>query len=230
MTVTTAQGRISTYGSSMLASGDETRSAVRPDGSQASALRSSNGTRTTVQPEGTTVTIKRGADPRFGMQAPLITSEVVKTPGNLTRTVLRSRVAPLADPGDMLSFLTVTDTTTVNGKSTVSVFDKALGAITTTSPLGRQSTMLLDPKGRVIETLVPGLLPLDFAYDASGQLVSTTRGTRVWTRIYDGAGQLASVIDPLLQATSFVCDSRCHRQRACQLPRPGAMVEASADL
>jgi RHS repeat-associated protein len=206
VTVTTALGRVSTYASGALLTGDETRSSLLPDGTQASSTRSANGTRTATRADGTTVTIKRGPDPRFGMQVPIVVSEIVKTPGNLTRTVLRARTAPLADPTDLLSFTTVTDTTTVNGHSTQSVFDKALGTITTTSPLGRQSTTVLDAKGRVIEVQVPGLLPVEHVYDASGHLMSTTRGTRTWTRAYDGAGELASVTDPLLQATSFLRD------------------------
>jgi RHS repeat-associated protein len=206
VTVTTALGRTSSYLVADLATGDQSRASTLPGGLGASLHRSASGARFATLPDGTTVSTSLGPDPRFGMQAPIISSEIVTTPKGVTRTIRRTRTATLAAPADPLSLLTLTETLTLNGKLFTTIFDKAAATVTTTTPLGRTTVTTVDAAGRSIEEQVAGLLPLTHAYDAAGKLVSTTRGARTWARAYDTAAQLSTVTNPLLQATSYLRD------------------------
>src|SRR5262249_23172579 len=137
VTVTTALGRVSTYGIARAAVGTEDRSYGLPSGLAASEHRGIDGSVTVTQPDGTVVTATRRPDPRFGMQAPVVTSESTTTPSGLTRTVARSRAVSSSDPHDPFGFATITDTETVNGAAWTRVFDRATGTRTATSPMER---------------------------------------------------------------------------------------------
>jgi YD repeat-containing protein len=95
--------------------------------------------------------------------------------------------ATLLDPDDEMSFTAITDTTTVNGKSFLEVFAKAPRTITRTTPAGRQVTTTLDNKGRIVQIAVPGVLPVQLAYDAHGE-------TTLYN--YDPLGNLRQVTLP----------------------------------
>jgi YD repeat-containing protein len=118
-----------------------------------------------------------------------------------------SSTATLLDPNDAMSFTSITDTTTVNGKSFFEVFAKAPRTITRTTLAGRQVTTTLDNKGRIVQIAVPGVLPVQLAYDAHGRLETATQGTRTFTRAYGVDGYLASVTDPLGQTQGFTPDA-----------------------
>ncbi|MCC6556373.1 MAG: hypothetical protein IT372_25720 [Polyangiaceae bacterium] len=148
-----------------------------------------------------------GPDPRFAMLSPIVQSEVLTTPQGLTRSISRSRAAALLDPSDAMSFTTITDTTTVNGLSFLEVFAKAPRTITRTTPLGRQVVTTLDAKVRVGQIAVPGVLPVQLAYDAHGRLETVTQGTRTLTRAYGPDGFLDSITDPLMQLHLFDMDA-----------------------
>ena len=70
----------------------------------------------------------------------------------------------------------------LNGKSFLEVFAKAPRTITRTTPAGRHVTTTLDNKGRVVMMEVPGVLPVQLAYDAHGRLETVTQGMRILTR------------------------------------------------
>ena len=105
-----------------------------------------------------------------------------------------------------MSFTTLTDTTTVNGKSFLEVFAKAPRTVTRTTPTGRHAMTTLDTKGRVVRIEVPGVLAVQLAYDAHGRLETATQGTRILTRGYGLDGFLASVTDPLHQMEALGVD------------------------
>lgn len=229
VTISTALGRSTTYGMSDVAAGGESRSVLLPNGQTGTEQRLLDGTRTLALPHGTTVTLSRGPDPRFGMLAPFLTSQVEKTPGNKTRTVTRSRVTSPVNLADPWGFATLTETVNVNGQPWMSVFDKATGALTTTSPLGRAVSQTYDVDGKVVAEQTSGLLPVSYGYDAEGKLVSVTAGSRVWLRGYDPqTGWLASTTDPLLEVTAFGRDAA---GRVTVTVRPdNAVIAMSYDL
>jgi YD repeat-containing protein len=72
-------------------------------GLQTELIGSPNGTSTIHFPDGTTAVQTLGPDPRWGMQAPLITQLLVTTPGGRTTTITAEHKAVLADPENPLS-------------------------------------------------------------------------------------------------------------------------------
>jgi YD repeat-containing protein len=137
------------------------------------------------------------------MLSPFVKNEVLSTPGGRTRTLARTRTVSQLDPADLMSFATLTDTTTQNGKSFIEVFAKGPRTLTRTTPLGRQIKSTLDAAGRVRKMEVPKVLPVELGYDAHGRLETVTQGSRVSTRAYRPDGYLASVTDALVQTTVF---------------------------
>jgi len=207
VTVTTALGRSTTYHVQTLATGLPQRTVARPNGLAGTSVGGAGSAVTTTLPDGRVLSWSPGPDPRFGMLSPFVKTEVLTTPGGKTLSIARSRAATLLDPTDAMSFTTTTDTTTVNGKSFLEVFAKAPRTLTRTTPAGRHVTTTLDNKGRVVKMEVPGVLPVDLAYDAYGRLESATQGPRTLTRGYGSGGFLANITDPLGQMATFGVDA-----------------------
>src|SRR5690606_6705729 len=85
-TLTTAEGRVSTY--AVDASDPRATRLLDTDPSGLVTVRriGRDGRHTVTTPDGTTVEVVEGGDPRFGMQAPLARSLTVRTPAGLTAT------------------------------------------------------------------------------------------------------------------------------------------------
>ena len=143
------------------------------------------------------------------MMSPVVTTSRLST-GGLTATLSASRTAILATAGDPLSLTKLTETATLNGRTTSSVYDAATKTLTATSPATRKSTVVLDALGRVIQAQVTGILPVNASYDAQGRLATVTQGTGADARTlgyaYDANGYLASVTDPLGRKVQFDYD------------------------
>jgi len=77
-----------------------------------------------------------GPDPRFGMSATVTPRQTLLAPAGLLRTETAARTAALADPLELLSLQTLTDTRTVNGRSATRVFQASAGTNTHTSAAG----------------------------------------------------------------------------------------------
>jgi YD repeat-containing protein len=125
-----------------------------------------------------------GADPRWGVQAPVTTSQSVAL-GSLTASIRRSRTASLGTPGNPFSLISQTDKETINGRTYTTAFTASNRTYTSTSPVGRGMSVALDTKERIASTQVGGLLPTQFTYDSRGRLASITQGTRTTTLSYD---------------------------------------------
>ena len=208
---TSALGRQTTYGFTALPNGDELYTNTFPDGTQSTRAVGKNRVLTTTLPDGTAITTTEAPDPRFGFAAKVLSQEA-RTPSGLVRTETSARNVTLADPLDALSLLTQTDTTTVNGRTTTSVFNRAALSTTTTSPAGRQVVTFQDDQGRTTRRDVPGILPVDFAYDLRGRLSTVTQGTRLRTTNYFDTsdtrnGYVQAITDALSQTTSFTPDA-----------------------
>ncbi|MGQ0595104.1 MAG: NHL domain-containing protein, partial [Gammaproteobacteria bacterium] len=145
--MTSAEGRTSSFQVEPLAIGDRRQVNTAPDGSVQTKLFKTNGEETTAAPDGTVTTVLEGPDPRFGMQAPLPRSATVKTPGGLASMV---QTASLADPNDPLTLTALRDTVTVNGKAYQRTYEASARTWTRTTPAGRLSTIETDAKGRPV--------------------------------------------------------------------------------
>jgi len=206
ITVTTALGRSTTYAVEKPGTAAPTRAVTLPSGLAGFAQPGDGGMVTTTLPDGRVMSWSPGGDPRFGMLAPFRKTELVTTPGGRTWSLTRSRTASLLDPADVLSFSTLQESTTINGKTFLDVFTKATRTVTRTTPGGRQVTTTLDAQGRVIQVALPGVQPVQLAYDTHGRLETLSQGPRTAMRAYGADGYLASITDPIGRVEGFIMD------------------------
>jgi RHS repeat-associated protein len=227
VTDTTGQGVATTDQIVNLSTGGQQHIDTDTAGLQTVQVRHPDGSQTITRPDGTVEQIVLGPDPRFGMAAPVTTSLTITTPGGLTSTLTETRTATLSDPNNPLSLTSETDTVTLDGQSDTTVFDAATSTVTETSPAGRVVTSVLDAKGRVIETDLPGQTAVQFTYDGKGHLITVTQGNRTETFNYDATNKLTGVTDPLGEAGSFIHDA-AGRVTAQTLPN-GQQIQFSFD-
>ena len=210
ISVTTALNRSTTHSVINLLSGDEQRTSRFPDGTQTRTLNSTNGTHTTTAADGTVTIVTDGPDPRFSMLAP-ITSNATVTTGGLTSTLTSARSTTLSNPANLLSLTGLTDTVTLNGRTSTSVYDTATKTVTNTSAAGRKATATIDSIGRVVRAQVTGILDSNLSYDTRGRLAAFSQGASPNDRkalfSYNPEGYLDTVTDPLGRKASFIYDA-----------------------
>jgi RHS repeat-associated protein len=211
VTMTSAEGRATSYGVARRAAEEEGRTTVTPAGLTVTSAKVPDAgqgkttTRTTA-PDGTMTMVRTTRDPRF-VTADVLDTMEVETPLGLISGVKAIRSVELADSSNPFSLVSQTDTLRVNSRSFVNVFDAVERTFTATTPEGRTSSGQVDSLGRVIAEVVPGVDTVQYTYDAKGRLSQTTQGSRIWRYTYDARGRLDSVIDPLARASTFAYDS-----------------------
>ncbi|MBI3205013.1 MAG: hypothetical protein HYZ29_25980, partial [Myxococcales bacterium] len=209
---TTALGRTTTYRTERLPAGGQLRTQTFPDGTSSTLLRGNDdGVDSATLPDGTLAKASQALDPRFGLQSPVV-SRTTRTPGGLVRTETRERTTSPLVPTTPYAVTAVTDSVTVNGRTTTTVFDKPTLTTTVTSPAGRATKTFHDPQMRVTRREVTGITPVDFVYDSRGRLATVTQGPRVRSTGYystgDGRnGYVQSVTNALSQTTAFTPDA-----------------------
>lgn len=126
-------------------------------------------------------------------------SLTVQTPLGLTSTLTTTRAVTLTNPNDAFSLATQTDTLMINGRQYQSVFNQAAKTLTTTTPQGWTSTVMLDGQGRVVHEQVAGLDAIGYGYDSLGRLATLTQGTganaRTSTLSYNTKNELTNIQD-----------------------------------
>jgi RHS repeat-associated protein len=193
----TALGRTETYGVSRpLTEDSETRTARDAAGLVTTTKLIPDQSSTVTYPDGTTVTSSPSPDPRFGIQAGVV-SATWKTPAGLTRTENASRTVTLSNPNDPLRLTSLLDQVTVNGKAYRSTYDGVARTMTQITPAGRQAVATFDSQGRVSQVQLPGVLPVSIQYDVRGRPQTVIQGMRAHTFAYDALGRVQSVADPL---------------------------------
>lgn len=210
MTVKEAEADATAYRVERTTTNDRRWTNSFPDGTVATALFKADDTTEIRLPDGTQTRQVDGADPRFGLDAPVPTSFTATTPAGLAASLTRNRSATLADPNDMLSLKTLTETATLNGRTSTSLYDAATRTTTSTSAAGRVSSTQIDALGRPVLTQTAGLAPVAYAYDARGRLETLTQGAgpdaRTVAFAYDADGFLASITDALDRSAGFAYD------------------------
>jgi RHS repeat-associated protein len=208
VTLTNALGRVKRYREDTLAAGGRQSIFQGPDGLPTVATTAPNGTTTITTPDGTSTSTTLAADPRFGMQAPVLESLTVSLPSGVQATMKQVRRDSLSNPADPLSLVSQTDSVTLNGNTAVTTYTAATRRLVQTSPEGRQVSSALDPQGRVVSARVADLDSATFSYDAQGRLTRRQVGGRITSYAYSPAnGRLANVTDPLGRVTQFSYDS-----------------------
>jgi RHS repeat-associated protein len=196
--------RVTTYRVETLTTGDTLLLNRFPDGSETRVTQHADGTRETLLPDGSSVTTVQRGDPRFGMGSPVITSARVATPSGLTAQVFVTYTADLADPANVMSFTSLVEDVTLNGRTYHQVFDPVSRLVTLTTPEGRVGGMGLDASGRIVELHWPGITPVGFGYDGQGRLNRAQQGNdRQYLITYNAQGRVQSVTDPLGRVEQF---------------------------
>jgi len=211
VTKTTGMGRTTTYRVEQLPTGDKRWLNTAPNGLSVESLFKTDGSQISTSPDGTVVSIVQGPDPRFGMQTPISKSMEVTTPGGLNFSLNFERNVTLADESDPLSLETMTDTTVMNGRSLIQEYNALTRTFTITTPQGRTRTSIFNELGRLVESTLSGLEPVDVSYNANGRITSVVQGAgeaaRELSITYDTNGFVASVTDPLLRNVDFEYDA-----------------------
>jgi len=211
VTLTTAMGRSNTYRVEDLLTGEKRLLNTVSCCGQNETLIGTDGTTQITFADGTTTDLVEGPDPRFGMQAPLTSSQILTTPEGLVLTTVVDRTVNLADPDDLLSITTMTETVTNNGRVYTSTYDASQKLMTSISPVGRKWFIWFDEKGRVKKEQDEGLVPVEYIYDANGRIetiaISTGEESRLYQLTYNTDGYLHTIIDPVLRTTSFDYDT-----------------------
>jgi RHS repeat-associated protein len=177
-----------------------------------------------------TVTSTLSGDPRFGMQAPVLSSRSIRLAGANapTLTIEEQRSATLAQLYDPLSATVLERTVLVNGLAWRETWNAADSTLTLTSPEGRQTVQTLDERGLVDSVQTGDLLPITFEYERRGNLVAGRQGEREWMFEYDPGGYLAATENAVGERSTFVRDSV---GRPLEVERPdGEVLSATFDL
>ncbi|HEX6369715.1 MAG TPA: RHS repeat-associated core domain-containing protein [Longimicrobium sp.] len=204
--LSTVMGRTTRYAVTELPEGGSRRTTTSPSGLSTVTTSLPDGTATAQSPDGTVARSTVRPDPVFGMQAPLQAEQRITTPGGLLFRSTLVRRAVLADLGDPLSLLSRTDSITVNGRVSTTVYDALQRSITSRSAAGRESVTRIDSAGRMVERSVAGITPALYSYDARGFATGVTQGTRSWSYGYNARGELAQATDPLGRTDRYEYD------------------------
>jgi len=206
--IATAMGRTTSYITTDRPNGDVERRITDPANLEMKTTITKGGTTTTVLPDSTSVTLQTTGDPRFGMQASILSSLITRLPSGLADTVLAWRHDSLSNSNDPLSLVSQTDSVKRAGNKSVSTYTAATRRLVQTSAEGRQLFSTFDPQGRVVAAQMVGLDSVRFVYDSRGRLDSVIEGGRKTKYSYSGSsGRLSSVTDPLGRSTQFSYDS-----------------------
>ena len=150
------------------------------------------------------------ADPAFGAQTLLPTTTRLVTPSGRSLEANLTELKVLDDAKNLLSTTEWHTVTEVGDRVSDTKYLRKDRTITTTSPMGRQSTLLFDDKGRVVDSTAPGVGTVHRDYDSQGRVtaVTTTVGkeTRSQAFVYNDNGFLDSSTNTRNETSSFERD------------------------
>jgi len=205
---TTAEGHASTYVVERINNGNTQRRTITdPVGLIYTRQETLGADIFETYPDGTTVSTTRGPDPRFGMDAPVVTRIVAKTPGGLTNCIDIQHSASLSNANDPLSLQSLTTVVTTDGRTNTSTHTTSNRTTVSTSPMGKQTTVQLDDMSRPVSLCLPELHTVNYTYDGDGRISRIQQQDRITTLAYDGNGHLSAVSNALGYSTSLQADS-----------------------
>lgn len=203
VTLTTPEGIATRYKTEYLATGEEVHTTYFADGLHERRREYSENMLEITRSDGRATTAEIAPDPRFGMQAAYVKSATTTRPGGPTTTASATRTVTLTDPNDPFTLQELTDTSTVNGRTSSVSFNVATRTFTTTSAAGRHSTSQIDAAGRGVNSQSGDLQPVSLSYDDRGRPSQATHGERIVSYTYGTDGLLAELMDPLNRTVRF---------------------------
>ena len=238
---TDALGRTNIHHVEKQSDSTEVRSITDAAGLATVRTETPDGVVTLTAPDGSGLIVRKGPDPRFGMQAPLAAQMERSTPGHV-QWATHERSVGLADASDPLTLTNVIDTLTINGRAFRREYTESSRTTIMTMPMGKQAAVRTDAQGRPIWVNAPGVYAVSNEFDAQGRLVKTTQGEGaerremrlayaadgtlrrvcnangdVTTLFADRIGRLTNALLPDTNALSFAYD-RSSDPIACLLP------------
>jgi RHS repeat-associated protein len=206
---TTAEGYLTSYRVAGGATGLIERTITPP--TKAAIRWSDEITRQAVaSPDGSRSVTYFVPDQAFGAQTLLPSNTMVSTPSGRVLEVEYLETKELADPKNFLTATKWHSLIQVGDRISETEFHRSNRTITTTSPMGRQSTIVLDKNGMPTDITAPGAGTVHRDYDKLGRLVGVTvsagKKSRRQTFAFDDNGFLASSTNPRRETSSFERD------------------------
>ncbi len=209
VTLTTAEGAVTVYTTEYLDGEVVRRTKTEPGGATTVAEVYPDGSTLITDARNVKVKVIQGADPRWGMLVPVLTSIEVTSPGGLKALTTRERTVTLVDPESNFSPETVTERMTINGNTYTVTYQGTDRSVTTVTPEGRTSRVMLNTWGRVVERqydLGSGTAPILYQYDAMGRLSRLEQGDLFWEFGYDERNRIISRTDAAGRQTRYSYD------------------------
>ncbi|HKO53851.1 MAG TPA: hypothetical protein VJV79_39360 [Polyangiaceae bacterium] len=158
--------------------------------------------------DGTRVDNEFRADEFFGAQALLPARSTITTPSGRTLTTDTNQAHHHTDPKNALSADVWSETSTTNERQFTTDYSRLTQTRTTTSAMGRTTTMTLDTQGRPTDFVAAGVPAIHWNYDKFGRPSSVTRTadgtTRTETFTYDSAdGFMDQATNSINESTKY---------------------------
>jgi RHS repeat-associated protein len=203
-TMTTGEGNVTSYLDNTDSTGEYTSIITGPAGGETLFTRSADGL--TVNNSlscGMDLTFEYGVDPLYNFK--FVKEMTESTPSALERVTVRNKTYEDTDSDDFPDL--ITQTVSVNGKTTTLVNDLLESHKMIISPEGRVVTTDYDPDTLLAASVsVPGLYSTAYAYNSDGKVTSINTHSRGTTLSYNNKGFLSSVTDSLDHTTSYAYD------------------------
>jgi RHS repeat-associated protein len=206
-TMTSKQGRVTNIVTEEIDENHRKVTRTNPNGAASISETKPDGSEMTTQTNGTIITTKKKPDPRFGYIAAYPDNINIATPSGLTSQFTAQKAVTLGASGTPLDVATITNTITLNTKTTTDVFDAPTSTWATTTPESRISSRIIDGNGRISRQQVSGFNPIDYTYNSKGRLETISTGSGTSTRLtiftYHPDGYLQTITNPLNELTRF---------------------------
>jgi len=201
----TGEGNLTSYLDHTYSTGAYTSTITDPTGAETLFSQSSEGLTTTKSLScGMDMIFEYGIDSEYKFK--YLKEITESTPSALEKVTLREKTYQDTNADDIPDL--ITETVTVNGKTTTLSHDVFQARKTVTSPQGRTVTTLYDPDTLLTKSVtIPGFYDTTSGYDARGRLTSTSANTRATTFAYNAHGFLESITDPEDHTTTYSYDA-----------------------
>jgi RHS repeat-associated protein len=202
--VTSGEGNITSYMDHTESTGSYSSTITDPTGAKTLFSRSDDGlTVNKSLPCGMDLEFKYDVDSEYKFKYVKQTTE--STPSGLERITIRDKTYEDTDSNDVPDL--ITESVSLNGKTTLIVQNTLQSQKVIISPEGRTVTPLYDPNTLLTESVsVPGLFDTTYDYDSRGRLTSVSTNTRRTTFAYNAEGFLDSITDPVTKTTYYEYD------------------------
>jgi RHS repeat-associated protein len=202
-----AEGRVKVYRTQKFPDGTTRKEIQGCCGGSNVTIISPDETTQTITADSTIITTVYGPDPRFGMQAPMVTRKTIRTPSGLEYITKSGRIAEFDSLG-VLKYLTSVDT--INNNIHTAVYNDSTRTFTSCTPEGLEITAIIDSFGKVIEKSTYGIDRTAYEYDSHGRLTAVREGSGLQEReylfIYGADGNVQVFENPLNEQITYTYD------------------------